>query len=163
MNFLKISIGVLIALSVSRFVPHPPNFTSLLALSFYIPAMFGRKYLPIVALSFVITDIFIGFHSTTLFTWGSVLLIGYLSEYFKKNTISRLFGSMFGPLIFFIFTNFGVWILGGYEMSVNGFVKCYILALPFFVNNLVSTLLFSILIEIIIKFKNFFYSKDLIT
>ena len=44
MSFLKIFLGVLIALSASRFIPHPPNFTSLIALSFYIPAIFGKIY-----------------------------------------------------------------------------------------------------------------------
>ena len=37
MNYIKVAFGVLIALSASRFIPHPPNFTSLIALSFYIP------------------------------------------------------------------------------------------------------------------------------
>ena len=34
MNYLKITFGIVIALSASRFIPHPPNFTSLIALSF---------------------------------------------------------------------------------------------------------------------------------
>ena len=68
-NF-KISIGILFALAVSRFIPHPPNFTSLIALSFYVPAMFGVRYIPIVLICFVLTDIIIGFHQTLFFTWG---------------------------------------------------------------------------------------------
>ena len=63
MNYLKLSIGILIALSASRLIPHPPNFTSLIALSFYVPALLGIKFLPAVVLSFVLTDIFIGFHN----------------------------------------------------------------------------------------------------
>ena len=78
MNYLKLSLGIFIALAASRFVPHPPNFTSLLALSFYVPALLGVKYLPVLVLSFLITDFFIGFHSVTLFTWGSVILIGLI-------------------------------------------------------------------------------------
>ena len=54
------------ALAASRFVPHPPNFTSLLALSFYVPAILGIIYLPALLISFFITDFFIGFHSVTL-------------------------------------------------------------------------------------------------
>ena len=61
---IKISIGILLALAVSRFIPHPPNFTSLLALSFYIPAIFGIKFIPIVMLCYLITDIFIGFSTS---------------------------------------------------------------------------------------------------
>ena len=73
MNYLKISVGIFVALAASRFIPHPPNFTSLLALSFYVPAILGRKFIPVLILSFIFTDIFIGFHNSILFTWGSVL------------------------------------------------------------------------------------------
>ena len=59
MNYLKLSIGILIALSASRFIPHPPNFTSLIALSFYVPAFLGTRYLPALVISFLITDIFL--------------------------------------------------------------------------------------------------------
>ena len=59
MNYFKISLGIFIALAVSRFIPHPPNFTSLLALSFYVPALFGIRYLPALLISFIITDFFI--------------------------------------------------------------------------------------------------------
>ena len=58
MNYVKIFFGVLIVLSASRLVPHPPNFTSLIALSFYVPAFFGVRYLIVVLTSFFITDIF---------------------------------------------------------------------------------------------------------
>ena len=64
MHYLKISIGIFLALAASRFIPHPPNFTSLLALSFYVPALLGKKYIPALILSFALTDIFLGFHNT---------------------------------------------------------------------------------------------------
>ena len=61
MNYLKLSIGILIALSASRFIPHPPNFTSLIALSFYVPAFLGRKYILALISSFFITDLLLDF------------------------------------------------------------------------------------------------------
>ena len=83
-----IFFGVFISLAASRLVPHPPNFTSLIALSFYIPALLGIRYLPALLLSFAITDFFIGFHSTLIFTWGSIITIGLLSKYFTKRFTS---------------------------------------------------------------------------
>ena len=58
---IKIALGIFLALATSRFVPHPPNFTSLIALSFYVPVFFGIRFIPIVLASFAITDIFFGF------------------------------------------------------------------------------------------------------
>jgi len=154
MNYIKISLGIFIALATSRFIPHPPNFTSLLALSFYIPALLGIRYLPALIVSFAITDLFIGFHGTTLFTWGSVLFIGFLSKYFIKNIISRITGALVGACIFFVITNFGVWSIGNYGYTISGLLTCYILAIPFFTYSLISTFVFSSFIETGYKIKN---------
>ena len=58
MNYLKTSLGILIVLAASRFVPHPPNFTALIALGFYVPVLLGLRFVPVVAISFAITDIY---------------------------------------------------------------------------------------------------------
>tara|TARA_B100000524_G_scaffold261878_1_gene142669 strand:- start:14 stop:508 length:495 start_codon:yes stop_codon:yes gene_type:complete len=150
MYYLKISVGIFLALAASRFIPHPPNFTSLIALSFYIPLVFGVKFIPILIFCFVVSDIFIGFHSTTFFTWGSVLIIGLVTKFFKNNIFLRLIGAVSASLIFFIFTNFGVWVLGSYGYSYEGLITCYIAAIPFYTNTLLSTLIYSAIIETIL-------------
>ena len=139
-------------LSASRFIPHPPNFTSLLALSFYIPAVFGIKFIPIVVLSLAFTDLIIGFHSTILFTWGSVIIIGLISNYFNKSILFRISGCLIGAFLFYLITNFGVWTNGFYGYSLEGLISCYILALPFFGYSLLSALIFSTIIETVYKF-----------
>ena len=151
MQKLSICLGIFLALAISRFVPHPPNFTSLIALSFYVPVIFGRQFIPVIILSFAITDLVIGYHYGTFFTWGSVLLIGLMSNYFGKSLIKRLSGALVGAIIFFVVTNFGVWISGMYEYSFNGIISCYVAAIPFFAYSTISTILFSFLIEIIYK------------
>ena len=152
MKLILTSISIFLALAMSRFIPHPPNFTSLLALSFYVPVLFGLRYIPVLLISFVITDLVIGYHSGTHWTWGSVLVIGLMSQYFSKNINLRLVGSLFGAFIFFLITNFGVWTSGMYSFTVNGLVECYTLAIPFFSYSLISTILFSLLIETGFKF-----------
>ena len=150
MKYLKISLGIFIALAASRFVPHPPNFTSLLALSFYIPALLGVRFLPALIVSFLITDLLIGLHSVMLFTWGSVILIGLISK-FLLSIYTRIAGALMGAIIFYLVTNFGVWSMGSYGYSVEGLLLCYTLAIPFFAYSLISTFIFSGIIEGIIK------------
>jgi len=152
MNYFKISLGIFIALAASRFVPHPPNFTSLLALSFYVPAFLGFRYLPALLIGFVFTDLIIGFHEVTLFTWGSVILIGLISRFFSRNIFNRISGSLLGACLFFIITNFGVWSLGSYGYTLIGIVTCYTVALPFFGYSLISTFIFSGIFEGFYKF-----------
>ena len=148
---LVISIGIFLSLAASRFIPHPPNFTSLIALSFYVPVFLGFRFLPALLISFAVTDFIIGYHSGTHWTWGSVLLIGVASMYFTSSFLSRISGALFGALIFFIVTNFGVWIGGMYGYNLAGLISCYTLAIPFFAYTLISTLIFSLVIEVLYK------------
>ncbi len=152
MSYLKVFLGILLILSASRLIPHPPNFTSLMALSFYVPALLGIKYLPALVLSFLITDIFIGYHNLILFTWGSVILIGLLSKFFLSTIYTRILGSLLGACIFYLISNFGVWSLGSYGYTFNGLIQCYILAIPFFAYSIISTFIFSAIIEGVVKF-----------
>ena len=155
MKKINIFLGVFIALAMSRFIPHPPNFTSLIALSFYIPAIFGMRYFPALLISFIITDYIIGFHNTVIFTWGSVILISLISKYFLNTIITRIIGALSGAVIFFIITNFGVWFAGMYEANLEGLIQAYVMGLPFFGYSLISTFIFSAAIETILKFKKF--------
>ena len=160
MTYLKFSLGIFLVLAASRFIPHPPNFTSLLALSFYIPAILGIKFIPALLVSFIITDFIIGLHGVTFFTWGSVILIGLMSKFFIKTIITRLSGSLLGAFLFFIITNFGVWSSGVYGYTVNGLINCYVLAIPFFTYSLLSTIIFSTLIETVYKIYKIKFIKE---
>ena len=160
MKQITIFLGIFLALAISRFIPHPPNFTSLIALSFYVPVFLGLSYLPVLLIGFVFTDFIIGFHGVTFFTWGSVILIGYISSYFSHHTLKRIFGAITGVILFFIITNFGVWSSSGslYDQNLNGLILCYTLALPFLLNSLISTIIFSLVIEGLLKV---YYIKSL--
>ena len=102
MNYIKISIGIFLVLAASRFIPHPPNFTSLIALSFYVPLLFGRRYIIAIISAYLITDLLIGFHSVTLFTWGSIGLIGIMTKYFLNSKNKDILSSKLYYGIFFI-------------------------------------------------------------
>ena len=159
MRYLNISIGIFIALSISRFIPHPPNFTSLIALSFYVPVLLGKKYIPSIIISFAITDLVIWYHTGTHWTWGSVLVIGLISQYFTKKISIRLLGALIGAILFFVITNFGVWTTGMYGLTIKGLLNCYMLAIPFFTYSLISTILFSLVIETGYKLYKIKFSK----
>ena len=149
------SIGIIL---LFRVIPHPPNFTPVIALSFYIPVLLGFWSIPFIILSFAITDYLIGFHSLLIWTWSSLAFIGILSK-FSNGMKSRLTLSTLGSCMFFVITNFGVWLTSSfYEKSINGLLNCYIMGIPFFTNTLLSTILFVIVIEIFI-FSKYFQSS----
>jgi len=141
-------ISLILILALARLIPHPPNFTPIIAVAILSGYFFKNIYMSFVILiiSMLISDILIGFYNNIFFVYISLLLISLI--FFKigkkinyKNLIAY---SFLGSLIFFIISNFGVWLLSGlYEKNLNGMIECYILAIPFFRNTFLSTLIFS--------------------
>ena len=147
-------IVLILILSFSRLIPHPPNFTPIIAVAIMSSYFFKNIYLSCATLliSMLLADAFIGFYGNMLFVYLSLLLIVFIfHKISEKMNFKNLFICGFiGSLIFFIISNFGVWVLGSpgvldlpYEKNLNGLVECYILAIPFFGNTFLSTLIFS--------------------
>lgn len=92
----------------------------------------------------LISDYFIGYHSVIMYVYVSLLIIFFIGKYLiKENSFnSTMVLSLSSAIIFFIISNFGVWIVG-YPKTISGFIACYVAALPFLSNTLISTLLFS--------------------
>jgi len=152
-------IGLILILAFSRLIPHPPNFTPIIAVAIMSGYFFRNIYLStiILVITMLITDLIIGFYSNMLFVYLSLFLI--VTLFFKINDkmkLSNLFIFGFvGSLIFYIVSNFGVWALSDmYEGSLAGLAQCYIAAIPFFKNTLFSTIIFSYAAFLANKFLN---------
>ena len=151
---LKVLIGFFITIMIFRYFPHLPNFTPVLAMTFYGTLIFGRSSLVYIVLAYAVSDLFIGFHNQLIWTWGSLFLIGFIGPYFKS-LFGRFAGVFLSSLIFFMFTNLGVFLSGYYGFGFESLILCYTLALPFFTNTFLSTMIFTILIEFLILSKYF--------
>ena len=151
---LKVLIGFFITVMIFRYFPHLPNFTPVLAMTFYGTLIFGRSSLVYIVLAYAVSDLFIGFHNQLIWTWGSLFLIGFIGPYFK-NLFGRFTGVFLSSLIFFMFTNLGVFLSGYYGFGFESLILCYTLAIPFFTNTFLSTIIFTVLIEFLILSKYF--------
>ncbi len=141
---------LLILAAFSRLIPHPPNFTALGAM-----ALFGGAYvssrtlaiiLPLAALwisdlilnNLVYTEFYQGFvlfSSGHVWIYISFIVIVIVGKSTMKNVTMKSVGlsGISASVIFFLLSNFGVW-LGGmmYPLSLSGLISCYIAGLPFF-------------------------------
>ena len=141
-------ISLILILAFARLIPHPPNFTPIIAVAIMSGYFFRNIYVSFLILLFsmLMSDFFIGFYQNMIFVYFSLLLIVFIfSKIIKKINYKNLFiFGFFGSLIFFIISNLGVWFFGNlYEKDLEGLIKCYFLAIPFFKNTLFSTLIFS--------------------
>ena len=80
-----VSVAILVQL---RLVPHPHNFTPILAAGIFSGFYFRNFFLGlfIVILSMFLGDLYLGFHSTMFFTYISLaiaVVIGLLIKQFK--------------------------------------------------------------------------------
>ena len=159
-------IGLILILALSRLMPHPDNFTPIIALAIMSSYFFRNINFSyaIMLFSMLLADFFIGFYSHMLFVYLSLFLIVLIFfKISKKINYKNLFiFSFFGSVIFFIISNFGVWLVGNlYERNINGLIECYFMAIPFFKNTITSTLIFSYSSLIIYKSSNkFFFTRS---
>ena len=147
-------IMLILILALARLIPHPMNFTPVIAVAIMSGYFFKNIYLSFATLiiSMLVADLFIGFYENMIFVYLSLLLISFsFYKLSKKINFKNLFIYGFaGSVIFFIFSNFGVWVLGSpgvsnlpYDKSLSGLIECYVFAISFFPNTFLSTLIFS--------------------
>ncbi len=150
-NLKFLPLTLILILVVSRLIPHPPNFTPIITIAIMSGYLFKDNYFSIFILivSMLIGDFFIGFYDNMLFIYLPLVLITVIFSKIKKIVNYRnlfLYGFI-GSLIFFIISNFGVWLSGNlYVRNLDGLIECYFMALPFFKNTIFSTFLFSYII-----------------
>ena len=141
-----LAIFLILAGILLRFAPHAPNFTPVAAIALFSGAYLNKKYALLVPLSLmVISDLFIGMHNVVLFTWGGFILATFLGHWIKtqKGATRIAVMSLVSSFLFFIISNFGVWLMGWYPRTLKGLVDCYILALPFLRDFTLATLIYS--------------------
>jgi len=159
-NAFLIITGFILFAALARLLPHATNFTPLGAIALFGAAYFTKKkwafIIPILALW--LSDLFLnnlvyaafydGFTLVTpgfMYIYGAFALIVILGIYlFDKITLSRVLGGAIGgSVIFFIISNFGVWLTSPmYPLTAEGLALCYTAAIPFFHYTLAGNLVY---------------------
>ncbi|MBU0998540.1 hypothetical protein KJ570_03365 [Patescibacteria group bacterium] len=127
-----------------------PNFefitTALILSAFYL----GKKQsLLLIFLILLVSDFIIGNTNIFVFTWSGFLIPAlFVSNILKKIKLNKIIlGTGLGissNIFFYLWTNFGVWVLdswGMYPNTIQGLLQSYINGIPFLKYQLVSTLL----------------------
>lgn len=138
---------IILAVMVSRFIPHWPNMTAISASAIWMAYSFPKKnyalFVPTLALLF--SDMLLGFHTQMFWVYGAITLSSFLvlkvgSEFSPKSVIQN---SLLSSILFFLITNFGVWVSGGfYSYSIPGLAQCFIAGIPFAINDILGTLFY---------------------
>jgi hypothetical protein len=135
-----------------RLVPHPPNFSPIAAMALFAGAYMPRKLLAFVAPfgALILSDIALGgFYPGMNFVYLSfalTVLIGWAVAS-RKTPLTIGAAAVAGSILFFILTNFGMWLFSGiYPVTQAGLIACYVAAIPFFQNTLAGDLFYTALL-----------------
>ncbi|MDB5179134.1 MAG: hypothetical protein JWN01_1077 [Patescibacteria group bacterium] len=120
-----------------------PNLEIVTASTLVAGALLSRRMVLVVPLGIMAaSDLIISNSSILLFTWSAFGLIGLGSLALRrlksspgKLMLASVGAALAGSVFFFIYTNFGVWLLDDgamYDKTWQGLVQCYAMGLPFY-------------------------------
>jgi len=141
----KIVLLIIIFGVICRLIPHPPNFSPVTAIALFSGLNFSDKKIafsiPLIVL--FLSDLILGISVINLFVYTGFLTIVFLGTKIKSIKFGNI---ILSSLIFFLISNFGVWIIG-YPKNIEGLILCYKMAIPFFGYSIAGDLFFGYLFK----------------
>lgn len=156
---LLVAIVLVLAAAISRVLMFPDNFSPIIGMAIFAGAVIKDKrmafILPII--SMFLSDVMFEVFNITIGFWGWGQLVGYgilalitvIAFNLKKiNVVSVLGYSIGSSVIFYLLSNLSFFIFDNpvyhtYPQNANGFIQCYVQALPFFRTSLIADLIYS--------------------
>jgi hypothetical protein len=137
---------MIVLASLARLIPHPPNFTPIGAMALFGGACLADRRLallvPLAAL--FVSDLFLGLHVLIPVVYGSFAVNVLFGRWLRsrRSVVNTAAVTLLSSIQFFVLTNFACWMLW-YTHTVEGFVTCYVAAVPFFQNTLLGDAMFA--------------------
>lgn len=137
-----------------RFLPHWWDFTPVIAMLLLAGCYMKGKHLWVPLVALMASDFALNlwvYHAAggldQYFTWGSYLLVLGLALWLLKGKIKlpRLLGTtVVCSTLFFVVTNFGVWVTTEmYPHTWGGLATCYAMGVPFYRTAAVGDLVYA--------------------
>ena len=127
----------------ARLLPHPWNFTPILAIALYAGVQFAKLRTGVLAtfLALFLSDAIMGLYrgmGWVYAAWLIPLLIGRVVRR-KPGVTAVVLGALCSSVSFFLITNFAVWAGGRlYPRTAAGLAACYVAAIPFYQNQILG-------------------------
>jgi hypothetical protein len=143
----RLALALIALAVVGRAIPHPPNFTPMLAVALLGGATLrGRLAYAVPIGAMLLSDLLLGhaFSRMTLVIYACMAAgtaLGVLLQAGRGWGRTGL-AAMSGSVLFYLVTNFTVWVGSQtlYAHTATGLLHCYVAALPFFRNALAGDL-----------------------
>ncbi|TWU42329.1 DUF6580 family putative transport protein [Novipirellula artificiosorum] len=151
---------LILTVAASRFLPHPPNVACVAALGLFAGCyMQGRRAYLVPLAVMLLSDLAgqmlgipgLGFYNmvTMSLVYAGLLAAVPIGRKLAGSTNKSMLwkapsASLLATTLFFLLSNFGVWLGGWYSLSVAGLVACYVNAIPFYGLSAAGDLFFTV-------------------
>lgn len=144
-RLLFVTIAI-VAAAITRFLPHPPNFTAIGGMALFAGALIPNRWLSLlIPMSvMVLTDVVIGFHNTAWAVYlslGLITMLGWLMRN-RQSVLGFAGTSLAASVLFFFITNAAMWLVGFwtseplmYSKDIGGLVSAIEMGIPFYSYN----------------------------
>jgi hypothetical protein len=134
--------------ALARLIPHPWNFTPMMALALYAGAKAAklRTGVLITLLALLLSDAVMGFYRGMWYVYAASLIPLLLGRFIRRHDrwTAILPAALLSSLSFFAITNFMVWATGHlYPHTASGLSLCFAAGLPFYRNQLLGDALYT--------------------
>jgi hypothetical protein len=154
------TLAAILAVALYRIAPHLPNFTPVGAM-FVLGGLYLGRNLGWMAAPFAglfVSDAVLNLaydgrliHPERILDYAAFAVVGLGARWAAARPLGFRIGAVAAaPVVFFLISNFGVWLSGGslpgtvpYPHTLSGLADCYAAALPFFRGTLIGDWLFA--------------------
>jgi len=144
---------LLIVAVLTRVIPHAGwfNFTAVTGALLYFGARRSWREMLAPLAVLMATDYYLtvfAYHypfrwQGYLLTWSwylAAMALGLILLKARTTFVRVAAGTLLGPTAFFVVSNYAVWVSSGmYPRTAGGLIACYVAAIPFYRNDLIST------------------------
>ena len=150
MELSRKTLAVLVALGLcGRLVPHPWNFTPMMAIGLYAGAKSAKLHTGIFVtlLTLLVSDVLLGFYGGMWYVYAASAVPVLIGRFMcrRNGAVSVAAGAVCSSLSFFITTNFMVWATSNlYPHTAAGLAACIAAGIPFYRNQVLGDAVYTV-------------------
>lgn len=150
-NPKRLWVGMVILGACARLVPHPWNFTPMMAIGLFAGSHARKASTGVVAtlLALVLSDAVLGFYPGFWYVYAAALIPVLLGWLIRDRSGASVIATaaLASSLSFFLITNFMVWATGEmYPHTIGGLSTCYVAGIPFYQNQVLGDAFYTLAI-----------------
>jgi hypothetical protein len=147
----RLWIGMVVLGTCARLVPHPWNFTPMMAIGLFAGSHARKVSTGVLAtlIALALSDAVMGFYSGFWWVYGAALIPVLLGRVIRNRSGAGPIAAaaMASSLSFFLITNFMVWAADRlYPLTLGGLSECYLAGIPFYRNQVLGDAVYTVAI-----------------